>query len=215
MFMNSIPSIVIDSTNALTELCYMGKLTRTDKTPYNENGHRHPYTAVYSLLFGSLRYRECKFAEIGVAGGASVVLWNNYFKNASFYFFDRDTDFLNNASNYVPKEKNTFTEMDVKNRSSIIKGLEATGGELDILLDDSTHTREDQILIIKEGLPFVKSGGMIIIEDVYRNESEEYYLNELKEVLDKFSQAFFITTDHALRYSPGWDNDKLLVLIKK
>ena len=215
MFMNSIPSIVIDSTNALTELCYMGKLTRTDKTPYNENGHRHPYTAVYSLLFGSLRYRECKFAEIGVAGGASVVLWNNYFKNASFYFFDRDTDFLNNASNYVPKEKNTFTEMDVKNRSSIVKGLEATGGELDILLDDSTHTREDQILIIKEGLPFVKSGGIIIIEDVYRNESEENYLNELKDVLDNFSQVFFITTDHALRYSPGWDNDKLLVLIKK
>ena len=215
MFMNSIPSIVIDSTNALTELCYMGKLTRTDKTPYNENGHRHPYTAVYSLLFGSLRYRECKFAEIGVAGGASVVLWNNYFKNASFYFFDRDTDFLNNASNYVSKEKNTFTEMDVKNRSSVVKGLEATGGELDILLDDSTHTREDQILIIKEGLPFVKSGGMIIIEDVYRNESEEYYLNELKDVLDNFSQVFFIITDHALRYSPGWDNDKLLVLIKK
>ena len=215
MFMNSIPSIVIDSTNALTELCYMGKLTRTDKTPYNENGHRHPYTAVYSLLFGSLRYRECKFAEIGVAGGASVVLWNNYFKNASFYFFDRDTDFLNNASNYVPKEKNTFTEMDVKNCSSIVKGLEATGGELDILLDDSTHTREDQILIIKEGLPFVKSGGIIIIEDVYRNESEENYLNELKDVLDNFSQVFFITTDHALRYSPGWDNDKLLVLIKK
>jgi predicted O-methyltransferase YrrM len=215
MFMNSIPSIVIDSTNALTELCYMGKLARTDKTPYNENGHRHPYTAVYSLLFGSLRYRECKFAEIGVAGGASVVLWNNYFKNASFYFFDRDTDFLNNASNYVPKEKNSFTEMDVSIASSIVKGLEATGGELDVLLDDSTHTREDQILIIKEGLPFVKSGGMIIIEDVYRNASEEYYLNELKDLLDNFSQVFFITTDHALRYSPGWDNDKLLVLIKK
>lgn len=215
MFMNSIPSIVIDSTNALTELCYMGKLARTDKTPYNEHGHRHPYTAVYSLLFGSLRYRQCKFAEIGVAGGASVVLWNNYFKNALFYFFDRDTDFLNNASNYVPKEKNTFTEMDVSSASSIVKGLQATAGELDVLLDDSTHTREDQILIIKEGLPFIKSGGMIIIEDVYRNASEEYYLNELKDVLDQFSQAFFITTDHTLRYSPGWDNDKLLVLIKK
>jgi predicted O-methyltransferase YrrM len=215
MFMNSIPSIIIDSTNALTELCYMGKLARTDKTPYNEHGHRHPYTAVYSLLFGSLRYRECKFAEIGVAGGASVVLWNNYFKKAMFYFFDRDTDFLKNASNYVPEEKNSFTEMDVSIASSIVKGLQETGGELDVLLDDSTHTREDQILIIKEGLPFVKSGGMIIIEDVYRNASEEYYLNELKDLLDQFSQVFFITTDHALRYSPGWDNDKLLVLIKK
>jgi hypothetical protein len=213
--LNSIPSLVINSTNAPTELCYIGKISHTDKTPFNEYGHRHPYTAVYSLLFGSLRHRPCRFAEIGVAGGASVVMWNNYFTNSKFYFFDRDTNFLNNASSYVPKEKNTFIEMDVKNVSSLCNALQATNGELDVLLDDTTHTREDQILIIKEGLHFVKSGGMIIIEDIYRTESEEYYYNELKDVLDQFSETFFVVTDHALRYSPGWDNDKLLVLIKK
>jgi predicted O-methyltransferase YrrM len=212
---SSIPSIIINSTNAPTDLCYIGKLSHTDKTPFNENGHRHPYTPVYSLLFGSLRYRPCRFAEIGVAGGASVMMWNHYFTNGKFYFFDRDTNFLNNASNYVNKDNNVFLEMDVKNASSIKKSLEATGGNLDILLDDSSHDREDQILIIKTSLPFVKSGGMIVIEDIYRRESEEYYYNELKDILHEFSQTFFITTDHELRYSPGWDNDKLLVLIKR
>ena len=176
---SSIPSLIINSTNAPTELCYIGKLSRTDKTPFNENGHRHPYTAVYSLLFGSLRYHPCRFAEIGVAGGASVMMWNHYFTNGSFFFFDRDTNFLENASKYVPNSNNVFLEMDVKSASSIQNTLKRTGGNLDILLDDSSHDREDQILIIKTSLPFVKSGGMIVIEDIYRRESEEYYYNEL------------------------------------
>lgn len=210
-----IPSLVIDSTNASTELCNLGRLCNTDKSPFNENGHRHPYTPVYSLLFGSLRYRNCRFAEIGVAGGASVMMWNHYFKNAQLYFFDRDTNFLENASNFVSKEDNRFYEMDVKDKVSINRALENTGGNLDILLDDSSHTFEDQILIIQEGMKYVKSGGMIVIEDIYRRESEEKYFEELKDMLQQCSEYFFIITDHKLRYSPGWDNDKILVLIKK
>jgi len=210
-----IPSIVIDSTNGETDLCRIGKMCGTDKTPLNISGHRHPYTAVYSLLFGRYRNRSCRFAEIGVASGASVLMWNLYFTNADFFFFDRDENFLTHALSYVSKENNRFFEMDVKKASSIHSALESTGGSLDILLDDSSHTREDQILIIKTSLQFVKSGGMIVIEDIYRSELEEYYYNELKDVLHEFSEVFFIITDHKDRYSPGWDNDKLLVLIKK
>ena len=210
-----IPSITIDSTKAETDLCQMGLLCGTDKTPLNLKGHRHPYTAVYSLLFGRYRYRNCKFAEIGVAGGSSVLMWNLYFTDAMFYFFDRDQNFLLNSMQHVSKDNNKFYLMDVKDSLSIIKSLTSTGGDLDILLDDSSHTFEDQIRIIKDGLPYVKSGGMIIIEDIYRDASETKYYDELKDVLEQFSEVFFIVTDHKKRYSPGWDNDKLLVLIKR
>jgi hypothetical protein len=93
--------------------------------------------------------------------------------------------------------------------------LAATGGDLDIVLDDSSHTLSDQIKIIHAAIPFVKSGGMIVIEDVFRNASEQTYETELADVLDQFSLSMFIITEHVNRYSPGWDNDKLLVLIKK
>lgn len=213
--MRMIPSITFDSTKAETDLCRMGLMCGTDKTPLNLHGHRHPYTAVYSLLFGRYRYHKCKFAEIGVAGGSSVLLWNLYFTDAMFYFFDRDQNFLLNAMQYVSKDNNKFYLMDVKDSSTIIQSLTSTGGDLDILLDDSTHTFEDQIRIIKDGLPYVKSGGMIIIEDIYRNVTDSRYYDELKDVLDQFAEVFFIVTDHKKRHSPGWDNDKLLVLIKK
>ena len=56
---------------------------------------------------------------------------------------------------------------------------------------------------------------MIIIEDVNRNEPEVTYFNYLKDILHMFSFVSFILTEHTNRYSPGWNNDKLLVLIKK
>jgi hypothetical protein len=56
---------------------------------------------------------------------------------------------------------------------------------------------------------------MIIIEDISRDEPEETYNNILKDIVHEFSFVSFIITEHINRYSPGWNNDKLLVLIKK
>jgi len=210
-----IPCMTIDSTKCLTELCMLGQICGTDKTPYNLNGHRHPYTAIYSMLMGQYKHNPVRFVEIGVAGGASVLLWNKYFEKGTFYFYDRDQNFLDHSAQIVSSVNNTFMPMDVTISESIRSGFAASGGNLDIILDDSTHYATHQKLIIHEALPFLRSGGMIIIEDVTRAEPEENYFNYLKDILHEFSFVSFIMTEHANRYSPGWDNDKLLVLIKK
>jgi len=210
-----IPTLVIDSSKCLTELCVIGAGCNTDKSPLNTFGHRHPYTPVYSLLMSKYRNTYVRFSEIGVAGGASVGMWNRFFPNGTFYFFDRDQNFLDHAKQIVPAHNNTFALMDVIKPESIKISLEATGGNLDILLDDSSHNPNDQHHIIHQALPFVKSGGMIIIEDVNRKEPEETYMKILDDIKDEFSFISFIITEHENRYSPGWDNDKILVLIKK
>jgi predicted O-methyltransferase YrrM len=210
-----IPTLIIDSTNCITELCYLGRLCNTDKSPYNINGHRHPYTPVYNMLMGQYKSKPIRFAEIGVAGGASVHMWTRYFENGTFYFFDRDQSFLDNAANTAGVERNTFILMDVTKPESVRESLEKTGGNLDILLDDSSHNPDDQYHIIREGLPFVKSGGMIIIEDVERAKEDSVYENILKGIDHEFSFISFILTEHSNKYSPGWNNDKLLVLVKK
>ena len=58
--------------------------------------------------------------------------------------------------------------------------------------------------------------------DLYRdafsplmNEPEEKYFNYLQDIFHEFSFVSFIVTEHTNRYSPGWNNDKLLVMIKK
>jgi hypothetical protein len=210
-----IPTLVIDSTYCSTELCAIGKAFGTDKSPYNERGHRHPYTPVYNMLFSQYKNKPIKFAEIGVAGGASVVMWNVYFQNASFYFFDRDQNFLNNIKPFVENERNNFGLMDVRDISGMKLSFESIGGDLDILLDDSSHNIDDQNKIIHAALPYIKSGGMIIIEDIDRIIKNEDYYNIIKDIEHEFSFISFILTEHKNRYSPGYDNDKLLLLVKK
>jgi predicted O-methyltransferase YrrM len=216
--MRRIQQITIDSSDAVTELCVLGKVNHTDKTPYNDypGAHRHPYTAVYSLLFSQYKYRPVRFVEIGIAAGSSVRMWRSFFQGepSPIYAFDRDQNFIDHLLQF--RLPGVFAGlMDVSNQDSVRSALAATGGDLDIVLDDSSHTLSDQIKIIHAAIPFVKPGGMIVIEDVFRNASEETYETELADVLDQFSLAMFITTEHVNRYSPGWDNDKLLVLIKK
>lgn len=210
-----IPTLVIDSTNCTTELCSIGRIFGTDKSPYNEYGHRHPYTPVYSMLFAKYKYEPINFSEIGVAGGSSVLMWNVYFQNASFYFFDRDQQFLDNAKQYVKEDRNYFGLMDVRDMSGMIHNFRSIDANLDILLDDSSHNIDHQNLIIHAALPYIKSGGMIIIEDIDRNIKNEDYYNIIKDIEHEFSFITFIMTEHTNRYSPGYNNDKLLLLIKK
>ena len=209
-----IPTLIIDSTNCPTPLCIIGSMTGADKSPYNTGGHRHPYTPIYNMLLAQYKSRPVRFAEIGVAGGASVLMWNNFFENGTFYFFDRDQNFLDHSKR-LTGPNSTFILMDVIQEESVKSALESTGGNLDVLLDDSSHNPNDQNRIIHQGLKYIRSGGMIIIEDIERKEPESSYEEILKDIKDEFSFISFIIVEHANKYSPGWDNDKLLILVKK
>jgi hypothetical protein len=214
-----VQHIVIDTTDAYTELCNIGRLACTDKSPYgdiNIKMHRHPYTGVYSMLFAPLKDKNIEFAEIGVATGSSFILWWNYFVNASISLFDRDQQFLDNIKNMeIPNRRPYLGLMDVSIDGSIKKSLEKTGKEFDVIIDDSSHQYEHQIRIVKEAFPFVKSGGYLIVEDVFRSESEKKYEDALSEIIDECNLVYFVVCNHDERYSPGWNNDKLLVFVKK
>jgi len=210
-----IPRIAIDSSEGMTELCKLGRAAGTDKSPYNTVAHRHPYTAVYSMLFAPLKNKPVHFAEIGVAGGASALMWDMYFAHpeARIRMFDRDQNFLANAQRHVGK-RFTFHLMDVAVDGDVSRALGEN--KYDVILDDSSHDFHHQIRIIKEAWPCLKPGGTLIVEDIFRNESEERYIKGLSdtEILEEAATSYFVMCEHKNRWSPGWDNDKLLVLVK-
>jgi len=208
-----IGTIVIDSSSIQSDLCVVGRACGTDKSPYNTVAHRHPYTAVYSMLFATLKSKPVRFAEIGVAMGSSAILWDIYFPNsdARIYMFDRDQALLDRAAG-ITGSRVKYGLMDVEKDGDIRRAL----GEdaYDVIIDDSSHNHGDQIRIIHEAFPLLKSGGMLIIEDVFRSIPDEEYAKPLKEIILKCSNAYFILCEHKNRWSPGWDNDRLLVLVK-
>lgn len=214
-----LPRIVVDSSDAVTDLCMLGKLTGADKSPYNEVGHRHPYTAVYHMLLSPLRTKAIRFAEIGVAGGASAYIWDAYFpnKDTQICLFDRDANFLENCKGKM-SARARFELMDVGVKGDIHRALVAAAGDeagnYDVIIDDSSHEFPHQINIALEAFPLLKSGGMLIIEDIFRITDEKQYVEELESILPQCAAAYFVVCEHNLRWSPGWDNDKLLVLVK-
>jgi hypothetical protein len=68
--------------------------------------------------------------------------------------------------------------------------------------------------IIENVHPYLKPGGLLIIEDIFKLSNEQEYLKRLKFVSHNFQDYYFVTLDHKNRNSIGWDNDKLFVLIK-
>ena len=211
--MYKIPSFVFDAGNSFTDMCVFGELFNADKSPLNKNGHRHSYTPVYTSLFSPFRYKPINFGEIGVAGGASVLMWALYFPAAQFFFYDRDQNFLDTCKRHETP-RSTFELMTVKEEESMKSVFEKVPGKFDILIDDSSHEFDDQIRIIKTALPYLKSGGIMIIEDVFRETPEENYAKALESIYDQLDFLCFYTTEHENRYSPGWNNDKLLYLVK-
>ena len=63
-----INKLVIDSTQAITELCVLGAQHRTDKSPLssplakiveNPIDYAHGYTAIYDFLFSNIAKASC------------------------------------------------------------------------------------------------------------------------------------------------------------
>jgi glycosyltransferase involved in cell wall biosynthesis len=214
--MTIITSKTIDSTGNITTLCKIAMSFNSDKCPYSTNttsGHKHPYTPVYDELFSSLRDDEINIAEIGIEKNDSINIWRRYFPLAKIYGFEYNEDYIDNA-----KSQNLtdvyYETINIQDQSSIQSTLKKVGIKYDIIIDDSTHVFEDQIRFVKNSIEYLKENGILVIEDIFRNRSEENYQKELADVEKYFSQITFITTEHENRYSPGCDNDKLLVFIR-
>jgi hypothetical protein len=122
----------------------------------------HDYMRVYALYFAPLKEKRLKLLEIGIQYGDSVKLWENYFKNAELHFIDICLD---KVSYFSPRAH--YHIADQENRSQLLNVMATTGGNFDIIIDDGGHTMSQQIVSFITLFPYLKSGGMYIIEDLH------------------------------------------------
>lgn len=206
-------SIVVDSSGSKTDLCILGEKYGTDKSPYNttsESRHRHPYTAVYDALFGTIRYKNIYFGEMGILNNRSMHCWRDYFPSARLYGWDFDTSLLNQARSHN-LHNTSYDYMNIFDANSIETSLAKTGFLFDVLIEDTTHQPDDQLRVASVVHKYLRAGGIFVIEDVYRDIPEEFYIKSLANIAPYYSNITFITTEHVFRDSTGWNNDKLIV----
>lgn len=215
---NIMVSLKINYKVNSCELCEIGKKYDTDKSSQRDNvtdyRHCHPYTLFYDGLFRSKKHEKLEIAELGILDGASLLMWQEYFTNSQIYGFEYNTDLINNFKTKFNNERITLTNINVTSNDSIVKAFSELNKTYDIIIEDTTHQFEDQIRVIENTYQYLKPGGIMIIEDIFKSYKEEDYINRLKHLLHNFQDYYFIELDHTNRNSTGWDNDKLFILIK-
>ncbi len=214
-----IMSFYIDYKKASSELCWIGAKYDTDKSSqrYNASNQRysHPYTLFYNSIFRDKKDANLVIAELGILEGASLLMWRDFFKNASIYGFEYFPDLINSFKQKFDNTRITLAEVNVHSQPSIVNAFQSSGMQYDLIIDDTTHQFEDQLRFIETTHQYVKPGGMIIVEDIYyKIHKEQDYIDRLKPILNIFQDYYFITMDHLNKNSVGHDNDKLLVLVK-
>jgi SAM-dependent methyltransferase len=141
-------------------------------------------------------------------------MWKEYFVNSELYGFEYNNDYINNFKKKFNNDRITLSEIDVTNKESIEKSFIKLNILYDIIIEDTTHQFKDQIRVIENIYQYLKPGGILIIEDIFKSYNENDYINSLQPILKHFQDYYFIELDHINKNSPGWNNDKLFILIK-
>jgi hypothetical protein len=137
---------------SLNQLC---EKYHTDKCP---GGHN--FLGVYELFFNPFRNVAKKVAEIGIAQGASLNLWKDYFPQATVYGID-----IFDNSNLNTERIKTFIG-DQSKRESLQGFITKYGSDFDFILDDGGHSMEQQQVSFGFLFKHVKHSGYYIIEDL-------------------------------------------------
>lgn len=140
----------------------IGLRTKTDKISL------HNYHVVYERHFGPLRLEPITLLEIGVLDGASLRMWEEYFTCAKIYGIDIDP----RCKQYETRRSKVF----IGNQKDpyFLNKMLRTIGNPDIVIDDGGHKMDEQQLSFKLLFPYIKPGGVYVIEDLETSYYEKW-----------------------------------------
>lgn len=129
-----------------------------------DKAHTHFYMDNYEKHLEPLRDKEITLLEIGIAGGCSLNLWNEYFKNANVYGIDNNPECAKIRDSFIGNQTDKeFLDM-----------VLAEIGEIDIVIDDGSHIGQDMIDTFKYLFPRMKNTGLFVLEDFHCAYSKTY-----------------------------------------
>jgi cephalosporin hydroxylase len=120
---------------------------------------RHKYCSdYYDRLMPYYQNKEITLLEIGTGHGGSLILWKDYFPKATIYGVDV-TDMTHPSIKQHQQIKTLIG-------NAYNKSFADTLPDFDIAIDDGPHTLDSFLSFLDLYLPKVKTGGLLVIEDI-------------------------------------------------
>jgi hypothetical protein len=194
VFLNSILNRNGREIQRIDRLTALANRFGSDKG--TQNFHRHYYTRVYKHVLAPFRGKPFRLLEIGLlhsehvgwiagnyhrkpgrASGSrapSLEMWASYFPQATIFGFD-----LNDFST-VREDRYKIFRGDVGSHTDLARLVEATGGEFDVIIDDASHESNHQQIALGALFPYLRPGGLFIIEDLYPSSTTQILLRQFE-----------------------------------
>jgi hypothetical protein len=140
---------------------------RTDKYPL---GYIHHF---YDQFLTPKKESAQKILEIGIYRGQSIILWRDYFSNATVYGLDLNIcDFLWGKE----RVQQIITDAYANDFIDLLQD-----NYFDIIIDDGPHTYASMEIFLTKYFDKLKSGGVMVLEDIINPN----WTPKLLELIDK------------------------------
>lgn len=191
---------------------YRSDLTRLAVIFGSDKWGDHYYTPHYKQHFKKFKRKKIKILEIGVGGndsktlgGASLRMWKSYFRRGSIYGIDiYDKSAL--------EEKRIKIFQGDQSDEVFLKSVGEEVGPFDIIVDDGSHFNEHIITSFKTLFPYLKMGGIYVVEDLQTSYWESFggssedlkktgtAMNFFKSITDGINHTEFINDNYQPTY---------------
>lgn len=169
--------------------------------------HKHFYIDVYDSLFSAWKNEPVQLMELGIASGASVLMWAQYFTNGTITGLDIvepvRKDYLDTIKNLGLIFGDAY---DDNNAKYLIENL----SKQDVFIEDGAHDIDSQITALLKYHSLVKPGGYYICEDLYIVNLAKYLIDGVYQITNRN----FTTTILDQHRRPNGLTDDVMVIIQ-
>jgi hypothetical protein len=150
----------------------------------------HSYLPLYQKLLIGKKETAKNVLEIGICGGGSIKLWNDFFPNATIYGLDIMN--INNVCTSIKDNEKIIlhTSIDAYNNSFFTNEFLNKNIKCDLILDDGPHTLESMKHFISLYSQIMTDDGILIIEDVQSFDWIEILKNQVPQHLKSFIKTY-------------------------
>lgn len=168
--------------------------------------HKHFYIDVYDAMFSDWKDKPIRLMELGIASGASLLMWSKYFTRGTITGLDIVSPVREDYLSKLPNVTMAIGDAYQKDNSNyILQNLP----QQDVFIEDGAHDIDNQITALKQYHKLVRSGGYYICEDMFIGNLGRYLVEGVYSITDRH---FTTTIYDQHRRRNGLADDVMIVI---